>query len=644
MTDRILQLLLQLGLGLLIFLRPFKSGLVYPSCNVLFFVGVLFLFFVWFLKSILLGQISFRRTPGDFLHLLFLAGVLFSWFYAVNWNEGIQFLLNVGTAILIYHLLIQTCRDEKDWLKVIGVILVSASLVSLFGLYQRFFGLEETRAWVQSHFSLENFPDSFKARLSSSRIFSTFIYPNALAGYLLMILPLGFVVWAIRQTRFHAGVVLSSGVSGALLFWICEKTAWMGLAFLVSIFYPILYLLAFFFTLSKGGFLTFFLVRIAAYVLVFNMAPSRFRKAVFWGGFLLESGIAFCILFHSDMLGLKSGLSLNVRLDYWKATLGMIQDFPLRGVGPGCFGSIYGHYKYPGAEETRMAHHSFLQICAETGVVSGLIFFLIWFLPLISGLRKILKRGQDRSSLNILQIGAWLGLFGFFIHNMMDFDLYEPAITLNAWILLALLNEGPSPGRSWTIPLKSSLAKISAILLGQAVVIALILWVRIPYQADGFLEGAIKAHAKKNWVLASAMIDRSLALNPRNGYAHSLKASIAQSMGHWDEALFYCAQACQRDPFNPSFRFQQAWAYESLARVRHENYGFQIEASLKKAIENYPTQPQFHKKIAQFYESIGRKKDALIEYGKTREFGFDPPALRRIMRRLKDASEVHQQK
>ncbi len=636
-TDRILKLLLSLGLYLFLILRPLKSGLVYPSFNFLFFVGVLFLIFVWFLKSIFSGKIIFRYSFSLFLYIVFILMAFISWQCSINWNEGIQFFLNIITAMLAYFLLLQVCTDESEGLRIITAVLIGASLVSLFGLYQRFFGLEETRAWVQSHFQLENFPDSFKARLTSSRIFSTFIYPNALAGYLLVIIPLAFGFLLIFNKKLHQVLILTSGFLGMLIFFFFEKTIWSGLAFLMSVLYPLLYLGTFFFTFSKGGFLTFLFIRWISYILIFRFSPFRFRKIVFWSGLLLEACILGSILFHMDVLGIKSGLSFQVRLDYWKAACAMIRDFPWLGVGPGSFGSIYGKYKWPGAEETRMAHQSFLQISAELGVFAGLVFFIIWVFPLIQGLKFILKNKSDEDSFSKpFQISVWLAVLGFFIHNMVDFDLYESSITTTAWSVLALLDTSCGQLRVFTIHLNKSWSKILAILIGQGLVMGIILWVRIPYQSDGFWEAALRAHAQKNYSFANGMIDRSLKLNPHNGYAHFLKASIAQKMGDWDKARLHYQVACRRDPFNSSFPYQEALFYGYLSHIYHQDHRAEIEKCLKKSLENYPTNPQFHQKIAQFYESIGRYKEALVEYEKVRELGFDSLALRSKIRNIKN--------
>ncbi len=639
-ADRILKLLLSLGIYIFLIVRPLKSGLVYPSSNFLFFVGILFLIFVWFLKSIFSGKIIFRYSSSLFLYVVFVLIAFVSWRYSIHWNEGVQFFLNIITGMLTYFLLLQVCTDEREGWKLVTAVLIGASLVSFFGLYQRFFGLEETRAWVQTHFQLENFPDSFKARLTSSRIFSTFIYPNALAGYLLMIIPLAFGFLLVFNKKLHQTLVLISGFLGALLFFFFEKTYWIGLTFLMSVLYPLLYLGTFFFTFSKGGFLVFLLMRWVAYILIFKFSPSRFKKIIFWSGFLLEAFILGFVLFYMDILGIKTGLSFQVRVDYWKAACAVIHDFPWLGVGPGSFGSIYGRYKWPGAEETRMAHQSFLQIGAEVGIIAGLIFFVIWFLPLFRGLIRILKREENQSFSKIFRISIWLAALGFFIHNMVDFDLYETSMATMAWSILALLELSCGRLRSFSLHLNKSWSKMLAILIGQGVVIALILWVRTPYQADGFWEAALRAHGQKKYSFANKMIDQSLELNPRNGYAHFLKASIAQKMGDWDRARFHYQAARKQDPFNSSFPYQEALFYGYLSRVYRQDYQSEIEECLKKSLENYSTNPQFHQKIAQFYESIGRYKEALVEYKQACQLGNDSLQLRSKMRTLKNKIET----
>lgn len=63
------------------------------------------------------------------------------------------------------------------------------------------------------------------------------------------------------------------------------------------------------------------------------------------------------------------GLSLQVRLEYWRAGLGMALDHPLLGVGPAGFRELYSVYKPARAEETLHAHNALVEVLAEGGLL-----------------------------------------------------------------------------------------------------------------------------------------------------------------------------------------------------------------------------------------------------------------------------------
>jgi putative inorganic carbon (HCO3(-)) transporter len=635
MVHQILHLILILGVGGLLVSRPLISGLVYPASNTFFFVWVIFLCFVWFLKSILQGQIVIQRTRLDLLHLFFLGSLVIAWFLSVNPQDGIDFFLNILTALLTYGLIVHVFEDQKLILILIGILLVTASVVSFYGLYQNFFGFEETRLWVQSHMDLGKLPSSFRARLSSPRIFSTLIYPNALAGYLLCLIPLSAGFW-IYGGKLYKGIALLSVVLGSIMFLIFEKPQMLWCAVFFGMIYPILYLITFFLTLSKGGLVAFFFVRILGYVLFFRFINDKHRRFYLWTVVLLECGILVLVIACWNDMILKIGSSFKVRRDYWTSALSIIKDFPWWGTGPGTFGSVYARYMLPGAEETRMTHNNFLQIWAESGVVAAISFFMIWVVSFVSGIRNIKKETGKDIWTESLNIGILLGIFAFFIHSWVDFDLYEPAVALNAWVLLAILHQLTSKPKIWlSVQIRSSSIKIFLILLGQLLVLLVIFAVRIPYQAQSYFNEALNVRSKGNLPLALAFVNQSIQWNPLNPQAYFLKGTIQESFGEWEKACNNFEKAFRRDPFNPGFAYRVASAYWNWGKEKKKDDLLKIENFLEKAVNNYPVNPKYHLKLAQFYESVGRTEEALLEYAEVRRLGMDSLEIRNNIRKLR---------
>ncbi len=92
---------------------------------------------------------------------------------------------------LIFFLSLNVIEDDKDREILLLVLLFSTFLVSVYAVYQYFWGLEETRAYVliyKNEIPLSS-SGNFMSRLNTDRAFSTFLYPNALASFLMMVFP-----------------------------------------------------------------------------------------------------------------------------------------------------------------------------------------------------------------------------------------------------------------------------------------------------------------------------------------------------------------------------------------------------------------------------------------------------------------------
>lgn len=138
----------------------------------------------------------------------------------------------------------------------------------------------------------------------------------------------------------------------------------------------VLSLLTIFFTFSRGGFLTLALV---APLLVWR---SRHRVLV-----MAVLAIGFSVLFYTSSGAFKEDYmerassitefeadgSARGRLNAWEAAWGVIQDYPVFGVGPNNFQVVFRRYS-PEPDRFRVAHNAYLQIASESGVPALLLF------------------------------------------------------------------------------------------------------------------------------------------------------------------------------------------------------------------------------------------------------------------------------
>jgi len=126
-------------------------------------------------------------------------------------------------------------------------------------------------------------------------------------------------------------------------------------------------------------------VGIIALVLLIS---ARYRK---WVIMVLLLTLAIGMVISPDFLHRFKNLGAtefnvgyaNSRLAIWQATLDMIADKPMTGVGPGNFHKEYiQHRQNRTGKDLSHAHNDILNVAAESGVPCALLFVLLWFLVL----------------------------------------------------------------------------------------------------------------------------------------------------------------------------------------------------------------------------------------------------------------------
>jgi O-antigen ligase len=271
--------------------------------------------------------------------------------------------------------------------------------VIAFGLEQQFGGLAETRRFMLEQGGGQ-LPPELRARLDRGRIFSTLVYPNALAGALLLVLPVAAVTaWELLRDRargFAAAVtgLLAAGGLGCLV-WSGSKAGWL-------------------LALGVAG-------------VAWWHAPVRRGLRLGVLALALGAGLALFAVRYRERLA--DPTSVVARLEYWRAAARGFAARPVTGLGPGGFKDFFARTKPADAEMARLAHNDFLQQAADSGLVGGLAYAafvwggLAWLHP------RVWRHGDAR------QRAVWLGLLGWFLQGFVEFGLYLPA---TAWTAFAL--------------------------------------------------------------------------------------------------------------------------------------------------------------------------------------------------------------
>jgi O-antigen ligase len=254
---------------------------------------------------------------------------------------------------------------------------------------------------------------------SSSRLRGTFVNPDHLATYLLILLALAFAwLWwggrkAARAPLLEARIAL---VAPAALVWL---TLFAALAF----------------TGSRAGLaaaLGGVLVQGALLPMGRRRSTRRWRSgpvlalallvvgvgAVVWIGF--EEGFGRLLLTSSYEI------TANVRLAVYRETLGLALDFPLLGSGLGTFRDAFPLVQPADLEGTWLhAHNDYLELLLTVGVV-GMVVVLLGLTLAVGTLLVNLRRGlhsEDRA----VALAALGALAAVGIQEALDFGLTLPA-------------------------------------------------------------------------------------------------------------------------------------------------------------------------------------------------------------------------
>jgi O-antigen ligase len=133
------------------------------------------------------------------------------------------------------------------------------------------------------------------------------------------------------------------------------------------------------------------------------------------------------------------------RPQIWKATLSLIKDNPLMGVGFAAYGvGISRYLNNPGGWTPEEAHNEYLELIASGGVIGGILG--VW---LVFGFLKLAKSRFLAASLQCRSLicGALAGIVAVAVHSFFDFGLH---ITINSLIcggLIVLVVRTPGQAR-----------------------------------------------------------------------------------------------------------------------------------------------------------------------------------------------------
>ena len=243
------------------------------------------------------------------------------------------------------------------------------------------------------------------AKFAKGRVNGTLVYPNALAGAVLLLFPVS-LIFAFNNTKRLRPMIRASVIAlvlflgGAGFFWTGSKLGWL-------------------IALAVGG------------ACLFRLKwPAQCKWAALILILLVGLGI-FAIRFHNYFAA--GATSAGARFDYWRAAGQTTLTHPLLGTGPGTFQRPYAQLKSPSAEMARLTHNDYLEQFSDSGIVGG-AFYAAW---IVTALVVVGRRIWNFGSL--VTFAIFIGLLGWFIQGIGEFGLYVPALAWTNFTLLGCL-------------------------------------------------------------------------------------------------------------------------------------------------------------------------------------------------------------
>ncbi|MFN4226549.1 MAG: O-antigen ligase family protein [Candidatus Ratteibacteria bacterium] len=557
----------------LVLFRFFFDGITYPIFN-LFFSITLFLLFIFLVVFKFNGL---KITYTEALLFLFLIFSITSSLISEIKGTGIRYNAYISTCLLLFFLVRNLIKDkEKEVL--IRTILLSTFILTLYGIYQRFWGLEATRKYILENKDFFNqypeflkyFSPTFFDRAESNRIFSTFIYPNIYATFLISIMPFLFFIFLEKNKNFYK---------------------------FPSLFLFFLSFLNLILTESIGGLLIFiFIFHLILLQIIFDR--KIFKKTL---PFLLLIEILL-IFFGFKFKILPHIHSLIDRIIYWKSSFNIIQLKPFLGVGPENFRYYFLKFKTPEGLEAAHAHNFLIETLVENGILGLVLLSLfIW---------NIFIRISTDKKEKLLNIGIIYLLLSFILHNLVDFGFYDPSVGVLFFIFAALgIDETKNDIRS------KGLTKFLLCLIIIITGFSFLNLIRFE-NSERYRKKSERTSTidEKLYLLecAERMYNKNFEIYFEKGKLYTNMWQLTGKDEFLQESISSYKKSVYLNPYLAKGYRHLAHIYEVVGNYQ------QAEKMFMKVLECYPNKKLYNLEISLFYKKIGNYEKFKVYYDKSK--------------------------
>lgn len=635
----------------------------------------------------------FKKTPLDIPLILFLASQFLSFLFSIDRHTSIfgyysRFnggLLSLGAYSLLYWAFVSNC-EAKDVLKVLKTSLVSALIVSIYGILEHF-GHSFSCLMFTGNFDVACWVQDVK-----NRVFASLGQPNWLATYLTTLLPASLALNYELRIMNYDKIKTIIRYSVFCILFLCliftgSRSGFLGFIASLAVFgTAILYT-------NRNNLKSLFhpLVRCSLIVvlllIIFGSPFDQLNRLLHYKSWLakISPPPAQTQQETSDQTAAFISESGDIRKIVWKGAIGIFKHYPVFGSGVETF--AYSYYNFRPMEHNLVsewdflynkAHNEYLNYLSTTGLVGLGAYLLFIGAFVIWSVKRILKEPgtaeKAHYSLFIIHSSLLAGWLSILISNFFGFSVVVVSLYFYLIPALALVlgknqetEKNPSANHNeiWlAIPLFIVLCSLFKIVN---------LWRADYYYAQGLklsklgeytlshqsLSKAVQlfpsepvflndlslatanlsllAASQKEATLAAQLLqssvsysDKALQISPYNLNIYKTRVKVFYTLSSLDpqyllKAIETIQTAMKLAPTDPKLVYNLGLLYGRMERVED------ALAAIQKAIEMKPNYEEARNALATFYEDLGMKKEAAeqLEYILQTKKN-DPSILQRI--------------
>jgi O-antigen ligase len=284
----------------------------------------------------------------------------------------------------------------------IHAMLIAATAIALFGIYQKLAGWETPKSWVYA---------AAEGNVKI-RVYSSILNPNSLGGVLVLSTPIAIALtfWAKNWAQR-----LMYAIPALLMMWCLELTlsrgAWFGFIAAMAIYTLV----------TRNKWLA--IIGVLGLIVIPFAAPSLVHRVT--------------LVFSPEYINKASDKG---RVEFWGRAIKIWMRYPIFGTGIGTVGDTVAIvHKVPAAT---WIVNQYVQLLAETGLVGIAAYLGMIFAPVVQGFRAVFGSKKRDTFLYAVNAGVLSCIFGMLVENVTAAILENLIVKTLFWTLIALLYVG----------------------------------------------------------------------------------------------------------------------------------------------------------------------------------------------------------